>query len=158
MAMGRPPKPTALKVVQGNPGKRPLNKKEPKSKRALPPAPEYLSTECQDQWRNMAKMLFDSGVLLQQDCPAFEMMMDCYEEIIKCRELIKIDGRTYHTQDKNGNLMIKGNPAVSQLRAADRQFKNYLVEFGMTPSSRSRIVVDNPPEQDEEDPLAEFFG
>ncbi|MEQ8198694.1 MAG: phage terminase small subunit P27 family, partial [Clostridiaceae bacterium] len=27
---GRKPKPTAIKVLEGNPGKRPLNKNEPK--------------------------------------------------------------------------------------------------------------------------------
>jgi len=27
---GRKPKPTALKIIEGNPGKRPLNKNEPK--------------------------------------------------------------------------------------------------------------------------------
>lgn len=35
---GRKPKPTALKVLEGNPGKRPLNKNEPNLKRKRPDA------------------------------------------------------------------------------------------------------------------------
>ncbi|HZK10243.1 MAG TPA: phage terminase small subunit P27 family, partial [Clostridia bacterium] len=33
---GRKPKPTALKVLEGNPGKRPLNKNEPQPERKAP--------------------------------------------------------------------------------------------------------------------------
>lgn len=36
---GRPPKPTAIKELEGNPGKRPLNKNEPKPKQTAPKCP-----------------------------------------------------------------------------------------------------------------------
>ena len=35
---GRPPKPTAIKELEGNPGKRLLNKNEPKPKKVAPNA------------------------------------------------------------------------------------------------------------------------
>lgn len=40
---GRRPKPTHLKVVTGNPGKRKLNDKEPTPAREIPSPPEHLS-------------------------------------------------------------------------------------------------------------------
>ena len=39
---GRKPKPTALKVLEGNPGKRPLNLYEPTPEGDLPECPEWL--------------------------------------------------------------------------------------------------------------------
>ena len=34
-----------------------------------------------------------------------------------------------------GEILIKANPAAMQLHAADAQFKSYLIEFGLTPST-----------------------
>jgi len=49
---GRRPKPTNLKVLHGNPGKRPLNANEPKPAAEMPSAPDHLGevaqTECLD--------------------------------------------------------------------------------------------------------------
>jgi hypothetical protein len=42
MARGRPPKPTALKVFEGNPGKRDLNNQEPQPKKGAPSCPKTL--------------------------------------------------------------------------------------------------------------------
>ena len=39
---GRKPKPTAIKELEGNPGKRKLNKKEPKPEKGMPVCPEWL--------------------------------------------------------------------------------------------------------------------
>ncbi len=42
---GRKPKPTALKVLEGNPGKRPLNLNEPKPEKKAPKCPSWLEPE-----------------------------------------------------------------------------------------------------------------
>lgn len=39
---GPKPKPTAIKILEGNPGKRPLNLNEPKPQRIAPECPVYL--------------------------------------------------------------------------------------------------------------------
>jgi len=61
------------------------------------------------------------------------------------------------TTTAQGDTLIKGNPAVNQLRAADSQFKSYLIEFGLTPAARSKVHA-TPEEAEREDPLKEFFG
>lgn len=154
---GRRPKPTALKLVSGNPGKRAINKKEPKPKREIPSCPAHLDDAGKVAWGRLCVLLDRMGVLTEADSLALERLCDCYADILECRELIERDGRTYKTQDQNGNTLIKGNPAVTQLRAADSQFKSYLVEFGLTPAARSKVQV-NPDDDQKEDPLAEFFG
>ena len=42
---GRKPKPTALKLLEGNPGKRPLNDREPVPPRAALKCPAWLLPE-----------------------------------------------------------------------------------------------------------------
>lgn len=97
------------------------------------------------------------GVLTEADTAALERLCDCYSDILICRESLIADGWTYKTVDAQGNTLIKGNPAATQLRAADSQFKAYLIEFGLTPAARSK-VHGNPEEETKADPLKEFFG
>ena len=60
---GRPPKPTALKALAGNPGKRPLNQAEPKFEARVMRAPAHLSDEAKREWRRVSKELVAVGLL-----------------------------------------------------------------------------------------------
>lgn len=42
---GRKPKPTAVKVLEGNPGKRSLNTREPQPEKKAPRCPSWLEDE-----------------------------------------------------------------------------------------------------------------
>ena len=46
---GRKPKPTALKKLEGNPGKRKLNTKEPIPAKGMPNCPEWLLPEAKKE-------------------------------------------------------------------------------------------------------------
>jgi P27 family predicted phage terminase small subunit len=153
---GRRPTPTALKLVKGNPGKRATNKKEPKPKREIPSWPAHLSDSGKVAWGRLVVLLDRMGVLTEADSFALERLCDCYTDILECRELVERDGRTYTTQSDGGTL-IKTNPAVNQLRAADAQFKSYLIEFGLTPAARSKVNAEPPDGDEKDDPLREFF-
>lgn len=54
---GRKPKPTAVKVLEGNPGKRSLNTGEPKPEKKAPRCPSWLEEEAKEEWKRMAKQL-----------------------------------------------------------------------------------------------------
>lgn len=161
---GRRPKPTHLKVVSGNPGKRAINKREPKPNREIPSCPAHLSDESKVAWGKLCVLLDRMGVLTEADAMALERLCDCYSEILECRELIARDGRTYSSIRGIGDedspieqVLMKANPAVAMLADADRRFKGYLVEFGLTPAARSKVQVKNDGD-DKKDPLQEFFG
>ncbi len=51
---GRRPKPTALKLIAGNPGKRPLNRNEPKPAHSVPTCPAHLSPTGKAEWKRLA--------------------------------------------------------------------------------------------------------
>lgn len=58
---------------------------------------------------------------------------DIYAEILWYCALIASNGEIFEVHSQNG-LLIKSNPAVSMLSNADKRFKSYLVEFGLTPA------------------------
>lgn len=153
---GRRPKPTHLKVVTGNPGKRKLNDQEPKPPREVPSPPEYLTDWGKMAWVKVSLLLDGMGVLTTADSLALERLCDIYADILQLRETIAIEGRTYTTKTQMGDFLIKANPAVAMLADADRRFKSYLVEFGLTPAARTKVKVDGGEEK--EDPLSQFFG
>jgi P27 family predicted phage terminase small subunit len=115
---GRRPKPTVLKLVEGNPGKRAINKTEPKPKREIPSCPAHLDDSGKVAWGRLSVLLDRMGVLTEADSFALERLCDCYTYILECRQLIATDGRTYTVETQTGEILIKGNPAVAQLRAA----------------------------------------
>ncbi|MDR9740769.1 P27 family phage terminase small subunit [Proteus terrae] len=112
---GRRPKPTHLKVVTGNPGKRKLNDKEPQPKREIPSPPEHLTDWGKMAWAKLTLLLDGMGVLTVADTLALERLCDIYADILQLRDTIAIEGRTYTTKTQLGDFLIKANPAVAML-------------------------------------------
>lgn len=153
---GRRPTPTALKIVAGNPGKRAINKKEPKPKNLTGTSHSKLSKHSQRLWESISPILLQMGVLSDADKFALERLCECYAEIQSLQDEINTNGRTFETTSTAGDKTIKANPAVAMLADADRRFKSYLVEFGLTPASRSKVQVMT--DDEKENPAGEFFG
>ena len=68
---GRKPKPTALKKLEGNPGKRKLNTKEPMPGKGMPDCPKWLLPEAKKEWERLCVKLSEIGVLTEIDMAAF---------------------------------------------------------------------------------------
>lgn len=160
---GRRPTPTHLKVVTGNPGKRALNKREPKPAREIPSCPAHLSDTGKVAWGRLSVLIDRMGILTEADGAALERLCDCYAEILECRDVIALHGRVYESvkparrEGEESEMLIKANPAVAMLADADRRFKAYLVEFGLTPAARSKVHTKSD-DDEKADPLSEFFG
>ena len=58
---GRKPKPTALKKLEGNPGKRKLNAKEPVPAKGMPDCPKWLLPEAKEEWKRLCQKLSDKN-------------------------------------------------------------------------------------------------
>lgn len=75
MGAGRPPKPTSLKVLEGNRGKRSLNGKEPDPDYLDElQAPAWLPDEAKAVWSELAFKLRKAKLLTVVDVPAMEQM------------------------------------------------------------------------------------
>ena len=135
---GRRPLPTALKLIQGNPGKRPLNKAEPKVKPYAPTCPRWLKKDAKTEWRRIAPILFNIGVLTAIDRAALAGYCQAWGRWVEAEAKVKERGEVVKTS--NGNIVQHPYLAVAN-RAMDNMRK-YLIEFGMTPASRSRITAE----------------
>jgi len=133
---GRKPKPTALKVLEGNPGKRPLNVNEPKPINKAPACPKWLDDDAKKEWRRLSKQLESLGVLTELDMAAFAAYCQSYSRWKSAEEFITKHGMIYKTS--NGSWA-----SVPQASESHKYFKDMArlcEQFGLTPSSRSRVI------------------
>jgi P27 family predicted phage terminase small subunit len=161
--MSGPPKtPTHLRLVRGNPSKRPINKDEPKPATGVPPTPKHFDKQAKYWFKRMAEELDAIGVLTQLDTRALEMLVEVYTEYRHHCETLDREGYTYAVYSEEDRdegkereiRMIKPHPASMMKADAWKRLRAMLAEFGMTPASRSKVSVKN---ADEVDPLAEFM-
>ena len=87
---GRRPKPTHLKVLAGNPGKRQLNTEEPKPKVEYPKCPLLLQGEARRQWYALRRVLLPLGYITLADesilvahCDAWATFVEASQQITK---------------------------------------------------------------------------
>ena len=134
---GRRPKPTYLKLLQGNPGKRPLNANEPKPQLELPPAPEHLSEGAKQEWERTGQQLLKLGLLTSIDKSAFAAYCVVWDRWVEAEQALKKTGPV--VKSGNGSPML--SPFYTVANQSLAQMRQYMIEFGMTPSARSRISV-----------------
>lgn len=132
---GRKPKPTALKVLEGNPGKRPLNTDEPKPKKKAPKCPSWLEPVAKKEWKRMSKTLEQIGVLTQVDGAAFAGYCQAYARWREAEEFLTKHGTIFKTPSG----YIQQVPQVSIAQTYLKIMKDFCSEFGLTPSARTRI-------------------
>lgn len=140
--VGRRPKPTALKIMQGNPGKRPLNNSEP-TPTGTPTCPRHLSKEAKAEWRRISEELSAMGLLTKVDRAALAAYCEAWARWCEAERQIQKFGLV--VKSPSGYPMQ--NPYVGIANTALDQMRKFLVEFGMTPSSRSRLSVETTPKE-----------
>ena len=139
MAMaGRKPKPTALKVLEGDRGKgrRPLNEHEPIPPRGGVKCPSWLLPEAKKEWKRLAASLEAMGVLTMADLTAFAGYCQAYARWKEAEEFITQHG----TMVRTPNGYLQQVPQVSIAQTNMKIMLKFCEQFGLTPSARSRIV------------------
>lgn len=149
---GRKPKPSALKELAGNPGKRALNKKEPRPDIAIPLCPNHLTGMARQEWNRVTKELQMMGVIANIDRAVLAAYCTAYKDYVKAENKLKTEGEVVFTD--NGNPIQ--NPWVGIKNRAIEKMVKIGAEFGMTPSSRVRLEVESP--KDEDDMASMLFG
>lgn len=133
---GRKPKPTALKMLEGNPGGRPLNEAEPKPQKKAPRCPPWLEDEAKREWKRMAKVLEQMGLLTEMDMAAFAGYCQAYARWKEAEEFLTQHGSMVRTP----NGYLQQVPQVSIAQTNMKIMLKFCEQFGLTPSARSRIV------------------
>ena len=126
---GRRPKPTALKVIEGNPGRRPLNQFEPTPERGEPDRPADLGPAGTVEWDALAPALAAMGVLTRVDGQVFAT----YCRLVDQAATVRFEMRSASPE------------FVDRYRREERDIAKtlspYLSRLGLTPADRARIVV-----------------
>jgi len=155
MPAGRPPKPTSLRKLQGNPGKRAFNEREPTPPIGMPKPPRWLNAKGRRFWREIAPVLEGMRVITVADREALALLCDALAEYEAMRKVIGEQGATYEAVAQSGDLMVRMRPEVRIAADAWRRASTMLQQFGLTPSARAK-VQSAPPEA--KDPFEELFG
>jgi P27 family predicted phage terminase small subunit len=134
---GPAPKPSVLEEAQGRPGHSPRNDAEPQFARVIPECPDHLSRQAQKVWAQLAPMLFEAklltegdGIMLANLCQAYATMTDAQK---------KLNRERVTSQTKSGYK--QQNPLFSIIRSQMDLITKLSREFGLSPSSRSRLSV-----------------
>ncbi len=145
MPRGRKPKPTYLKLLQGNPGCRPINQNEPQPSRPQPTPPEHLSADARVEWDRMVEEVYNLGLLTVVDVMGFAAYCQAYGRWVVAERML---ARVAALDPQSNGLLIRsanGNPIPNPLiwvaSNALRDMVRYAAEFGFTPAARTRIAV-----------------
>jgi P27 family predicted phage terminase small subunit len=142
---GRKPTPTALKLIAGNPGKRPLRLDEFKPYAEIPKAPKHLKGEALKEWKRVTSELHRYGMIAQVDRGALAMLCTCWARYVHAEEMIEKAAvqapGSYGMFVKTPNNYAVQSPWLAVSNKAMEQYKVFCAEFGLTPSARSRMPV-----------------
>jgi P27 family predicted phage terminase small subunit len=132
---GRRPKPTRLKVLTGNPGKRPLNNGEPRPEVAIPDCPAELGETARREWNRLVGELAALKLLTNFDRAALAAYCGAYALWAEATEAIQ----KYGVMIKSPSGYPVQSPYVSVANRQAEIMMRIASEFGFTPASRSRI-------------------
>ena len=155
------PVPTALRLIRGNPSKRPLPKNEPVVPLAQPDPPPFLCDDAKEEWVRICGTLHAAGLMTEIDRAALAAYAAAYGRWAQAERAIN---RLAESGDVNSGLTILTsngnviqNPLIGIANKAKTAVVRFAAEFGMTPSARSRVSV-TPQEKDaEENKAARHF-
>lgn len=131
---GRKPKSPALKVLAGERKER-VGGAIQKGAPAVPQRPDHFDDHGREAWDRVTAELTKLGCLSTAEAFAIELYCVVYSRWRKAIEGLNSGGITTTTDLGS----VKGNPAMQVIAQCERTMASMLSEFGLTPSSRSRV-------------------
>lgn len=143
---GRKPIPTELKLLRGNPGRRPLPMDEPLVPEGEIVCPEYVTGIARDIFDYYVPILAGMNVLTIADVRMLAALAVTEAEFVICTKDIDENGGRLEVFNTEGSKWVS-NPSVVQRSDAGKRMKALQVEFGLSPSSRTRVKAAPKPEK-----------
>lgn len=155
---GPKPLPTKIHILNGNPGKRPLNENEPQFDPADLRPPTGMTRLARKKWKQMAPMLLERGLLTQADRDMLHNYCLAYERWTEAESVLSSEGTTFENVDDNGNVKIMQRPEVNISKTYQQQMYRIAAEFGLSPSSRSKVKAEPVKTKRYTDPMDELLS
>jgi P27 family predicted phage terminase small subunit len=152
---GRKPTDLALRVLSGNPSKRPLTDSASPFVVEEVPKPVGLDDFASDEWDRLTQDL--APVL----CAASRGMLLCavtaYSQLMNADRVLQEKGLTYETAGESGTI-IRMRPEVRIRDAARSAYHKALTELGASPVAHTRVKKLPDGEQQELPGLRQLLG
>src|ERR1700674_383610 len=132
---GAKPKPTRLKVLAGTLRGDRTNLNEPEVRTEIPTCPRELSAVAKREWKRIARSLADMGLLSKIDRAALAGYCQSWATWIEAQAALRKHGVII----KSPNGFFMQSPYLAVANKAFEQMRLMLAEFGMSPSSRTRV-------------------
>lgn len=146
--MPRPAKPRALKILEGNPGRRPVEAEVP-FKREPPVKPEGLSDDASWLWDEIVFQMEGVGLLKPIDGASLRMLCETFarwREAVRMRQESGLLHDTSQGRNKAPWIGIEEN--------ASRDFRAWCNEYGITPAAEAKLRGGGEDVGDEDNPFA----
>jgi len=134
---GRKPKPTAIRRLDGNPGKRGYNAAEPAPPEGLPDCPPHLTDLARAEWDRIAATLHQMGVVTTVDRAVLAAYCQAWGRWVEAEEKLK----ETPVMLKTPSGYVQQSPWLSVANKQLELMGRYMAELGITPASRSRVAA-----------------
>ena len=141
------PTPTALRTLRGNPGKRPLPANEPHPRAGVGRPPAFLDAEAHKEWNRMAARLTRLGLLTELDVSQLALYCVAYSRWVTAEDKIREHGIIILSPDKRFPMQ---SPYLAIANKAMEQMQRAMLEFGMSPASRTKVSTATIPSAEDE--------
>lgn len=156
---GRKPKPTHLRLLQGNRENRPIHE-GPQPTPVMPEPSELLGPDAREEFMRLREEAYNCGLMTRVDVRVFEAYCLAYGRwVVAERDLARMgeqDTLTHGVMIKTTNGNAIQNPLVGVANKAMSDMVRYAVELGFTPSARARVATAAFPQS--EDKFAGLLG
>jgi phage terminase small subunit len=149
---GPAPKPTAIRIMNGNPSRRALPENEPQYTIGVPERPKGMSAGARRVWDDLVAEMASSGVLRLVDAGALAMLCEDTAMLETLRKGLAEMASEINKQAKKQGKSVVGGPMVHLSRTIEgrrtlatiRELTAQVIvqrrEFGLTPGSNSRVA------------------
>ena len=130
-------KPRALKLLEGNPGKRPIEPEVPFT-REDPVKPADLSDDASWLWDQVVEQMRTVGLLKPLDAASLEVVCETFA---RWREAVRFR-RERQLLSKNSQGVVVA-PWIGVEERASREFRAWCAEYGLTPAAEKNLTGDD---------------
>jgi P27 family predicted phage terminase small subunit len=142
-------KPTKLKLLEGNPGKRSLPVNEPDPVAKEPKIPKDIDKEAVIVWKRLAPQMVKLGLLAETDGDAFAILCQCRSRLVQIHTFLKKHNASFVQEksvvDSTGteHKEYKVSPYITMEKHYYQLFNMYATHFGLTPKGRVGLAVNS---------------
>ncbi|NBW14509.1 MAG: phage terminase small subunit P27 family [Caulobacteraceae bacterium] len=140
---GPKPEPTKLRLLRGNPSKKPDSPDEPQPPTDGVSMPPHLGEVAARRWGELLPMLQATRVMTRADVEALARYCDTWEWWLAVRAKLKAEGDTYPILNDGGEVKyIAQRPEVAIAHKLAQQLRQLESDFGLSPAARASLKVE----------------